>query len=48
MMKMQAITATMVRHNNSRPLPMKMTSRRVPWMLRQTHRIQARKPKPSR
>lgn len=32
---------TIARHRNSRPVPTKVTSRRVPWMLRQNHRIQA-------
>ena len=41
MMKTQPITTTIVRHRNSSPVPMKMTSRRVPSMLRQIQRIQA-------
>ena len=41
MMKTQPIAATMARHSNSSPLPMKRTSRRVPWMFRQNQRIQA-------
>ena len=41
MMKRQASAATIARHRNSRPLPLKTTSRRVPWMFRQIHRIQA-------
>ena len=41
MMKMQAITNTMVRHSTSSPDAVKMTSRRVPSMLRQIQRIQA-------
>ena len=38
---MQPIATTIVRHSTSRPLPMKTTSRRVPWMLRQIQRSQA-------
>ena len=41
MMKTQAIANTMVRHSTSSPDAMKMTSRRVPSMLRQIQRIQA-------
>ena len=39
MMKTQPMAATIVRHSNSSPVPVKTTSRRVPWMLRQIHRI---------
>ena len=41
MMKKLTRAATIARHKNSRPLPMKRTSRRVPWILRQNHRSQA-------
>ena len=41
MMNTQAIANTSVRHNTSSPLALKMTSRRVPEMLRQIQRVQA-------
>ena len=41
MMKAQAIANTSVRHSTSSQVALKITSRRVPLMLRQIQRVQA-------
>ena len=41
MMNAQPIAKTSVRHNTSRPLALKMISRRVPSMLRNIQRVHA-------